>query len=192
MIVKYISFAEENFQSITALLESDGVFIIPSDTSFGFSASPFSRIAIKKIQTIKGREEGKPFLLLVSDFEEAQKWAYFPLSMRSFVVKRWSNRIPTTVIAKKKAALGDFFPEFDSVGIRVPGHPFLQKFLKYWGKPLISTSANRSGEDPLFFERDIYEEFGKENIYFSSYGNLLPRSQSEIWKVENKILVRVR
>ncbi|MBI5414521.1 L-threonylcarbamoyladenylate synthase [Candidatus Peregrinibacteria bacterium] len=191
--MKFIPFIPEKFPEIIEKLNAGEVFVFPSDTSFGFSADPFSLEAIRHIQRIKKRDEKKPFLLLVADMEMAEKYGEFSEEMRKFAIERWEKtEIPTTILVHKKPVLHEFFREFPEIGIRVPCDFRIREFLSLWGKPLISTSANISGEAPLFSEKEIQNKFHDHKIFFTSFGNLSPKPQSEIWKSENTKLVRVR
>lgn len=191
--MKTISFSQNNYFQIIRHFQNDGVCIFPSDTSYGFSANPFSSQAIAQIQAIKGRSASKPFLLLVADMDMAQEYGVFSEELKTFARKRWEESdIPTTVLVEKKAILSAFFPDHATVGLRVPADSDVQKFLQQWGKPLISTSANRSGANPLFDPNDIQQEFSTENIWFIDKGPLPQKPPSQIWKAKNTKLVRVR
>ncbi len=192
-MMKEISFQEKNFGRICEELSAGEVCIFPSDTSYGFSADPFSKESIQKIQKIKNRSASKPFLLLVTNECEAEKYGILEDPLKSFAVRRWKEAdVPTTVLLPKKKILKDFFPEHDLVGIRVPIDKEVQKFLNFWKKPLISTSANFSGEDSFFTKREIWKNFSENDIFFVNSGDLSPKSQSEIWQTENTNLVRIR
>jgi tRNA threonylcarbamoyl adenosine modification protein (Sua5/YciO/YrdC/YwlC family) len=190
--MKSIAFTPANFSKIIEKLNHNGVYIMPSDTSYGFCASPFSKPAIQKIQEIKNRSEQKPFLLLAGSFSIARKYGKLEGKVKEFAFDRWQHGPPTTLLLKKTKELAGFFPDFQTVGIRVPYHSLLQKFLCEWGKPLISTSANISGECPIFSVHEVKNVFQKENIIFCDFGDLPRKDQSEIWKVENTKLVRLR
>lgn len=190
--MKTIPFSRENFPLIIQKLQEQEVLILPSDTSYGFSADPFSPKAIGTIQDIKMRPAQKPFLLLISSAAEAKKYGEFSSEMWKFAQDAWEKNTPTTVLTQKKPILHSFFPSFDTVGIRVPVLPILRDFLSQWGKPLISTSANISGMSPLFTVQDTEEIFCKNDITFAHLGDLSVKSPSQIWKEENTKLIRVR
>jgi L-threonylcarbamoyladenylate synthase len=188
----YIPFIPENFSLLQEKLDAGEVAIFPSDTSFGISGSPFFPKVVEKIQELKKRPETKPFLLLVADIETARKYGIFSPQIEAFAQQAWSGATPTTLLLPRTNILPDFFPDVPEFGIRVPTNLLLQSFLKSWGKPIISTSANISGANPIFTEKEIRETFGDADILFTSFGDLSLRSQSQIWKEENTKLIRLR
>lgn len=192
--MQQIIFSKQNFVLIISYLEHDGVCIFPSDTSYGFSANPFSQKAIEHIQVIKDRQETKPFLLLVADFQMAKKYGRFSPKMAAFAESKWqpSHSNPTTVLVPKKRLLTDFFPHSSLIGLRVPHSQEIQDFLRQWQRPLISTSANLSGSEPIFSKREIHATFSEREILFCSAGDLSVQSVSQIWKEEEGEIIRVR
>jgi len=188
-----LNFSLENFPTLLQQLASSEVIILPTDTSYGFSASPFSASAVEQIQTLKKRPADKPFLLLVADFAMAEEYGAFSPMLTKFAGESWrENMPPRTLLVPRKDNLPSFFPEFSELGFRVPQYPLLREFLALWGKPLISTSANISGNTPIFSAEEIERQFSDSKLSFASAGNLPPASPSEIWRETAAGLKRLR
>lgn len=119
--------------------------VIPCDTIYGLSSLYIT--GYKKLQALKGRDAGKPFLVLAT-LEQAQDIC---VSIPDDVLKCWPASL--TVILNTKTG--------EKLGIRVPDDPWLQELLRTIGKPIYSTSVNISGEPSLLNFDDIYLLFGE-------------------------------
>lgn len=137
-----------------------GVFVYPTDTIYGIGGDPFNINTVKRINEIKGRDESKRFILLVDDLNRLLNYANIVLDKHfDFLHAIWPNPVSVILNLKLDAVkqLGTATAAF-----RIPHHRFCRTLISEIKKPLISTSANRSGQDPLV-ERDfINYELGKE------------------------------
>ena len=130
-------------------LNNGGVIIYPSDTIWAIGCDATNQDAINKIYNIKKRDRTIPFICLVSDFEMLDQFVETNTKIKNIIESQVG---PTTVIFKKTKNF-ETFP--NSVGIRIPEDSFCKKLIKHFKKPIISTSANISGEDFPFFYKDI-------------------------------------
>lgn len=117
----------------------------PTETVYGIGARALDAEAIARIYEIKGRDEGKPISLLISDIEQVERLAseipesaeklmkeYFPGPLT--IVLKATEKVPMAVTAGT-----------GNVGIRMPDHPLALALIRALGTPLATTSANRSG-----------------------------------------------
>lgn len=128
------------------LFHAGKIFIYPTDTIYGIGGNPFDENVVKRITDIKDRDEKKQFIWLLSDFENLMN--YVDVSYEThldFLQKIWPA--PVTVILhlneRTKAIINQ-----ETIAVRIPQNDFCLKLLKEISRPLISTSVNRSGEDP--------------------------------------------
>lgn len=139
---------------------SGGTFIYPTDTIYGFGANPFNDDAKAKIGRIKGRLEWKRYIFLVESVESLQKYVVLNSEKHiDFLISIWPN--PISVIFKLNSATGEILKS-DTGAFRVPNNRFCLKLLKELKMPLISTSVNRTGKEPINEPSLIIEEFGSE------------------------------
>ncbi|HLJ73508.1 MAG TPA: L-threonylcarbamoyladenylate synthase [Thermoanaerobaculia bacterium] len=137
-----ISGAPSNAQidAIAALLRSGGVVLMPTDTIYGVHALPSQS---SKVADIKGRDEAKRFVTIAASIDQVP--AEVPDALRSI----WPA--PLTAILRSGGA---------TIAVRVPDLGWLRELLEKTG-PLISTSANRSGDPPVIepsaLPRDVLE-----------------------------------
>ncbi len=80
----------------------------------------------------------------------------------------------------------------NSLGIRIPKNQFCNELANHFGKPITSTSVNRSGEIPLNDPALIEKEFGNEIELIIDGGTLEPSAGSTIYKLEGKKIITLR
>ena len=129
------------------LFHSGKIFIYPTDTIYGIGGNPFDEKVVTRISDIKGRNEKKQFIWLLSDFESLMNYADIIYETHfDFLQKVWPA--PVTVILNLNERAKAITNQ-DTVAVRIPQNEFCLKLLKEISRPLISTSVNRSGENPL-------------------------------------------
>ena len=155
---------DENQESalilITELFHSGKIFIYPTDTVYGIGGNPFDEEVVKRIADIKGRNEKKQFIWLLSDFENLMNYIDVIYETHlDFLQKIWPS--PVTVILKLNERTKEIINQ-DTIAVRIPQNDFCLKFLKEISRPLISTSVNRTGEDPLNQIDQIVNNFSRD------------------------------
>lgn len=152
----------ENISLVSSFLKKGEVVILPTDTVYGFSGIvDLKKTEIHKtddkIRKIKGREESKPLIQLISSVEEIFK--YTEIEIPDSLLSKWPGSLTVIVPLKKDCILSDFLP---SVAFRCPGDEWLRKVIKECDAPVYSTSVNRSGFPVLETIDEIKQEFEAE------------------------------
>ena len=172
-------------------LRTGKTILYPTDTIWGIGCDATHFNAIEKIYSLKQRDHAKSMLILCADEEMLRE--YIPnLNPQALDLALHSER-PTTVIFPHAQNLPSNLLAADgSIGIRIPKMDFCQSVLRQFGKPIVSTSANLSGEpspkcygeiSPALRERIDYcvpnrEEFiengkGSKIVKIDAEGNLI-------------------
>jgi len=129
------------------LFHSGKIFIYPTDTIYGIGGNPFDENVVTRIADIKGRNEKKQFIWLLSDFESLMNYTDIIYETHfDFLQKIWPA--PVTVILSLNERTKNIIKQ-ETIAVRIPQNDFCLKLLKEISRPLISTSVNRSGEYPL-------------------------------------------
>ncbi len=130
-------------------LLADEVILCPTDTIWGISASALAPHAIQRIQKIKQRPENKSFILLMRNMEQLSHYLPYDLSYAQEFLQEQTR--PTTVIYPRAQNLPqDVIAHDGSIAVRIPTTEWLQQLLQIVDRPVVSTSANISGqESPL-------------------------------------------
>ncbi len=137
-----------------------GVFVYPTDTIYGFGANPFNDEAIQRINLIKGREKWKRYILLISSIDDLKRYVELNSEKHfDYLLSIWPN--PISVVLKLNNEMKKLFNS-ETSAFRIPNHRFCSQLLNELKMPLISTSVNRTEEEPLNDASLITEIFGNE------------------------------
>ena len=145
--MKVVQLTEKNLKKILSeaerILRSGGIMIVPTDTVYGIVGDATKSEAIKKIFAIKKRPQEKAFPVFIKSVVEARKFAYIADAKAKFLERIWPG--PLTVVFQHKEKLPKILTGGkDSIGLRIPSHPFLLELLFKLDFPLVQTSANIS------------------------------------------------
>ena len=185
--------SQDNPKSVfvaSAVLKLGGIIVYPTDTLYGFGGDATNPIAINKINTIKNRVG--PMSVLAADFKIAFAWIninqkYFKVIGRylggnkTLIVPVQSNIVNKIILGKN-----------NSLGIRIPDNQFCNKLAKYFGKPIISTSVNRSGEKPLNDPQQIENQFSSKIDLLIDGGTLPESTGSKIYQFKDNKIITLR
>lgn len=129
-----------------AILAGGGIAAFPTDTFYGLGGSALSARAVDGVYTLKGRPRGKPLPIVVADREMAETVAAprLPEAFGRLAEELWPG--PLSLIVRAGPVLPPaMLGPGGTVAMREPALPWLRSLLRRCG-PLISTSANLSGE----------------------------------------------
>ena len=142
---------DEDVVNSLEVLRKGGVILYPTDTIWGLGCDATNEEAINKIFKIKQREESKSMIILVAEESDILKYVAAPnLAVFDFIS---TQEKPTTVIYENAVSLPDNLVQDDgSIAIRIVRDEFCRHLIKRLRKPLVSTSANISGDpSPVTF-----------------------------------------
>jgi L-threonylcarbamoyladenylate synthase len=135
----------EEINHIVSVLESGGIILYPTDTVWGLGCDATNPIAVAKIFTIKQRVANKSMIVLLPDAKSILHYVAQPHPDIIAIIQHFET--PTTVIYENGIGFANnVLAEDGSIGIRVTLDPFCKTLLKRFRKPIVSTSANISGE----------------------------------------------
>lgn len=142
------------------LFHSGKIFIYPTDTIYGIGGNPFDQRSVTQIAEVKGRDESKKFIWLLSDLENVLNFTEIEFDEHiDFLENLWPA--PVTVILKLNNRTMDIINQ-KTIAIRIPDNDFCLKLLREISRPLVSTSVNRSGEEPLINIKKIIDDYSKQ------------------------------
>ena len=138
------------------VLRKGGIILYPTDTVWGIGCDATDPVAVSKVYEIKKRSDSKSLVLLASDMDMICRYVKEVPEMAIQLVE--VNDKPMTIIypgaiacgPEDKASKGclayNTVADDGTVGIRIPMMDFCQQLVSRFGRPLVSTSANISGE----------------------------------------------
>lgn len=155
-------------------LEKGGVIAYPTDTVYGLGCDIFNKSAIERLYAIKGMERSHPLAFVCPDLSDIARYAVVENQvyrvLRRFLpgpytfILEATREVPKLVQMKRK-----------NVGIRVPGLEAARALARALGRPIVSSTAARPGEDPLVDPREIHDTFkGLALVLDGGAGGLVP------------------
>jgi L-threonylcarbamoyladenylate synthase len=134
----------------------------PTETVYGLGSAP-TVAALAALSRLKGRPEGKPFLLLISGRRMAEEWGLvFTASASALSEAFWPG--PLTLVLRGGESLlpDELRGKEGGIAVRHTSHAGISRLVTAMGKPLTSTSANRPGGPPAPGAARLVELFGAE------------------------------
>lgn len=143
------------------VLDKGGVIAYPTDTTYGIGCSIFNKRGVERIYLLKQRDKKKPFSFICSDLSEITRYAR--VSNFAFKILKRYLPGPYTFVLDATSVVPDLLmTKQKTVGIRMPDNPICISIVKQLGHPIITTSANRSGEEPIGDPLAVEAELGKD------------------------------
>ena len=164
---RIISF-DEDLREAVETLRRGGVILYPTDTVWGLGCDATRSEAVRRIYEIKRRADSKALITLVGDVADLYRYVSDVPDIALSLVELSAK--PLTIVYDKGVNLAPELLSADgSVGIRVSRERFSSQLCRKLRRPVVSTSANRSGEaTPAIFD-EISPEIRAAVDYVVSY-----------------------
>jgi L-threonylcarbamoyladenylate synthase len=157
-----------DIEECVKVLQAGGIIIYPTDTVWGIGCDATSSEAVNRIYAIKKRTLEKAMIVLVADERDILQYVASP-DLRVFDYLAEIKK-PTTVIYEGAIGLADNLTGSDgTVAIRICHDIFCRNLIKRFRKPLVSTSANLSGNSSPSSFHDISKEILDKADYVVKY-----------------------
>jgi L-threonylcarbamoyladenylate synthase len=171
-------------QSCVETLAVGGVILYPTDTVWGIGCDATNPDAVEKIFRIKRRDESKSLIILLADPEQLQEYVHTIPSVAYDLLSHVDS--PLTIIYPDSKNLAQNVIASDgSIAIRIIHHEFCKRLIRTFGKPIVSTSANISGDPPPMTFRNIASGILTE-VDFA-----VDESMGSIWAVKPSRIIRL-
>lgn len=182
---------DKDIEPCLRALREGGLILYPTDTVWGIGCDATNEEAVQKVYDLKKRTDEKALIVLVADERDVLQYTAAPdLAVFDFLQ---TQSKPTTVIYEGALGLApNLAGEDGSVGIRICNEPFCKHLIRRLRKPIVSTSANISGEPAPRIFGEIQEEIKKAVNYIVQYrqdDNTLHLPSSIIKWVNGKVQV---
>lgn len=143
------------------LVRRGEILCYPTTTVYGLGCDPTDEEAVARIREIKGRDPDEPLLVITDEWSRVADWIRGGLDGLSDAHRRLMERIPplavTLLLEAEEEAVSALRGSSSEVGVRATADPFCRALVARAGTPLVSTSANSSGQPaPSRFE-DVEE-----------------------------------
>lgn len=153
-------------------LRTGGVILYPTDTIWGLGCDALNPQALARINEIKGRDAGKNAIILLENDNQLQSYVE-EIPEVAYELIEYTDRPLTIVYSGAKNLPEQLIAEDGSIGIRIVNHPFCSQLIQRFRRPIVSTSANFSGQasprnfleiDPDILDQvDYVVQYGQDN-----------------------------
>jgi len=182
-------------QHAVEVLKKGGVVLYPTDTVYGLGVDVANEKAMKKIYQLKGRDISQPVSFMAHDVDQIEAYhGLLELELRHQLDILFPGKITALLENTFKKSLPVFSAvrEQKKVGWRIPDHPFCLDLSSSYGKPVSTTSANRSGHGNLADVKEILSQLnGKPDLVIDA-GDVNKKSGSTIINFTKEPLMIVR
>jgi L-threonylcarbamoyladenylate synthase len=172
------------FQKALQTLRSGGLLLYPTDTLWGVGCDATNEKAVEKVYALKQRTSHKSLILLVSDKEMLSRYVQQIPDIACRLTDIATS--PLTLIYPQACGLpANVAADGETVAIRIVQHAFCRQLLQQFRRPLVSTSANISGQPAPAAFAQIAEEIkaGCDFIVPPEYEGAPTRQPSSIIKI---------
>ena len=139
------SFFEREVEKALEVLRGGGIIVYPTDTIWGIGCDATNERAVRRIYEIKKREDSKSMIILVADERDVLQYIAAPHPEVFDFIEEQTR--PVTIIFEHAVGLPDnLVAEDGTIAIRIVRDEFCRHLVKRLKKPLVSTSANISGQ----------------------------------------------
>lgn len=183
---------EEDIKSAVNTLRKGGIILYPTDTVWGIGCDATNEDAVRRIYELKRRAESKSMLVLV-DGEGMLDRTVDEIEDVAWQLIEFATEPMTIIYDNPKGVAPSLIADDGSLGIRITQEKYSNEIIRRLRKPIVSTSANISGEKAPATFSEISEEIKEGCDYISFYrrDDTAPHRPSNIIKISKGGLFRV-
>ncbi|NQD69125.1 threonylcarbamoyl-AMP synthase [Sphingobacterium shayense] len=160
---------KEDLSQALDTLRNGGLILCPTDTIWGIGCDATNEEAVRKVYALKGRDSTKSMIILLHNDNQLTSYVR-EIPEVAYELIEYSSKPLTIVYSNAKNLAPNVIAEDGSIGIRIVNHPFCEQLLQRFRKPIVSTSANISGDrSPANFD-EISQEIINGVDYVVQYG----------------------
>jgi L-threonylcarbamoyladenylate synthase len=167
------------------ILKNGGLILYPTDTIWGIGCDATNADAVEKVFKLKGRSEEKSMIVLLENDNKLQSYVREVPEIAYDLIEYAENPL-TIIFSGAKNLATNVITNDGSIGIRIVKHDFCEQLIQRFKKPIISTSANVSGEaSPANFSEisDTIKQ-GVDYVVDWEQDNMAKKKSSTIMKLE--------
>lgn len=149
-------------EQVADILKRGGVIGYPTETVYGLGCSAFDAQAVQRIIRLKQRNPSKAMILIASDTVQVSELVMsIPDEAEKLIENFWPG--PLTIVFEASSRQKEFvFGQSHTIAIRIPDCIICLELIKETGFPLVSTSANISGQPASISAEQVADDFSTE------------------------------
>ena len=135
---------KEEVRKACEVLKNGGIILYPTDTIWGIGCDATNEAAVKRVYELKHREDNKAMLVLLDDVGKLASYVEVPDV--AYELLEVNDKPMTIIYPNAKNLAKNLIAQDRTIGIRITSEAFTKALLYRFRKPIVSTSANISGE----------------------------------------------
>ena len=135
---------KEEVRKACEVLKNGGIILYPTDTIWGIGCDATNEEAVKRVYELKHREDSKAMLVLLDDVGKLASYVEVPDV--AYELLEVNDKPMTIIYPNAKNLAKNMIAQDRTIGIRITSEIFTKALLYRFRKPIVSTSANISGE----------------------------------------------
>ena len=139
------------------VLRKGGLILYPTDTVWGIGCDATNEEAVARIYALKRSQNKKSMLVLCASADMTVRYVDRAPGI-AFEVMELATSPLTAILPGAAGVAENLIPEEGTLGVRIPDHEFCRRMLRALGRPIVSTSANISGEATPVGLQDVARE----------------------------------
>ena len=164
--MKTIILRKNEITEAVSILKTGGIIVYPTETAYGLGCDATNKKAVRKIFVIKKRAKAKKLPVIVSSVRMAKRYAIIKKNQEKMLKKKY-----TTIVFPAKRG---------TIALRISSSNIARSLTKGLGKPIVATSANISGSEPIYEIKKIKKLFAGKIDAIIDAGNLKKRKPTRI------------
>ncbi len=175
-------------RKVARIIKSGGLVVYPTETCYGLAVDATNKHAVKKVYRVKKRSKNKPIPIIVSSIQMIEKYGKVTKTTR-LLAKRFMPGPLTVIIDKKKTIPKVLNP--DEIAFRISSHAVATMIVRAVGRPITATSANVSGQSPIYKSKKAIRTFEGKVDMILDCGNLKRVKPSTYVDARSRRVLRV-
>jgi len=157
-----LEYSDRTIEHAARIISGGGVIAFRTDTFYGLGGDAFNPQAVRRIRDLKGREDDKPILIVISDLNQIDRFIVSTAAEFEFLAKSfWPGAL--TIVGKAHSDLPEVLTAgTGSVGVRLPNDDGVRALIQSCGGALTATSANPSHAAPAANAQAVQNYFGAD------------------------------
>ena len=162
---KSVSQKSNQLEQAVKVLQQGGIIAYPTEAVYGLGCDPKNLSAVKKILEIKQREKEKGLILIAANFDQVKPYLQtLERDIEEKVLNSWRvSETPLTLLVPVNNDVSDYLKgQFNTLAVRVSKHPLVKELCEKFAGAIVSTSANRAGEEAARTSEQVRHIFENE------------------------------
>lgn len=155
------SYTPEALDIAASTIAHGGVIAFRTDTFYGLGVDPFNAEAIRKLKQLKGREETKPILIVISERDQVARFIKEPSPAFNHLAEVFWPGALTLIGTAKTGVPQEITAGSETIGVRLPDDENVRRLVNACGGALTATSANPSTLAPASNAQTVDDYFGE-------------------------------